>query len=90
MSKINIAERKVNIDKLLSEIKPTKSNYIIMNRETLCDLDNVFDDWFTKLETSNYVTVVKKVDIQKYTYPSIWEIPIAICEKLSYGEVEII
>lgn len=90
MSKVNIAERKINIDKLLSEIKTTKCNYIIMNRETLCDLDNAFDDWFTKLETSNCVTVVKKVDIQKYTYPSIWGIPIAICEKLSYGEVEII
>lgn len=88
MSKINIAERKINIDKLLSEIRTTKCNYIIMNKETLCDLDDAFDDWLTKIETSNYVTI-KKVNIQK-SYASIWGIPIAICEKLSHGEVEIV
>ncbi len=91
MSKVNIAERKINIDKLLSKVKDkllseVKCNYLIMNRETLCDLDNAFGDWYA----SNYVPVVKKVNIQTHTHASIWGIPIAICEKLSYGEVEIV
>ena len=85
MNKINIAEKRVNLDKLLSEIRATKCNYIIMNNETLSDLDEKVDDWFTKIETSNYVTVVKTP-----TYASIWGIPIAICEKLKYGEVDLV
>lgn len=90
MNKINIAEKRVNLDKLLSEIRATKCNYIIMNNETLSDLDEKVDDWFTKLETSNYVTVVKKQLIITPTYASIWGIPIAICEKLKYGEVDLV
>ena len=90
MSKINIAEKNVNLDKLISEIRTMKCNYIIMNNETLNDLDEKADDWFTKLETSNYVTVVKKQLIITPTYASICDIPIAVCEKLKYGEVELI
>ena len=86
MSKINIAEKKVNLDKLLSGIRTMKCNYIIMNNETLNDLDEKVDDWFTKIETSNYVTVVETTS----TYASIWGIPIAICEKLKYGEVDLV
>lgn len=90
MSKINIAEKNVNLDKLLSEIRTMKCNYIIMNNETLNDLDEKADDWFTKLETSNYVTVVKKQLMITPTYASICGIPIAVCEKLKYGEVDLI
>ena len=90
MGKINIAEKKVNLDKLVSEIRTMECNYIIMNNETLNDLDEKANDWFTKLETSNYVTVVKKQLIITPTYTSICGIPIAVCEKLKYGEVELI
>ena len=90
MSKINIAEKNVNLDKLLSEIRTMKCNYIIMNNETLNDLDEKADDWFTKLETSNYITVVKKQLMITPTYASIDGIPIAVCEKLKYGEVDLV
>lgn len=90
MNKINIAERKVDFNKLLSEINKTKYNYIIMNNETLNDLSNTAEDWFTKLETSNYITIVKKEILITPTYASVWGIPIATCEKLKYGEVDLI
>jgi hypothetical protein len=90
MSKINIAEKKVNLDKLLFEIKIMECNYIIMNNETLNDLYERVDDLFTGLETLDYVAVVKKQLIATSTYASIWGIPIAICEKLKYGEVDLV
>ena len=93
MNKLNIAEKNVNLDKLLSEIRTTKCNYIIMNSETLNDLDEKTDDLFTKLETSNYVTIIKKqlmITPTYVSYASIWGIPIAVCEKLKYGEVDLV
>ena len=90
MSKLNIAERKINLDKLLSEIKTMKCNYIIMNKETLNDLDKKVDDMFTKLETSDYITIIGTRITMTSTYGSIWGIPIAICEQLEYGEVDLV
>lgn len=87
MSKINISQRKLDFSKLLSEIKNTECKYIIMNTETLNELDNMTDDIFTKLQESRYEKI-KKIIFP--SYPSICDIPIAICEKLKYGEVELI
>ena len=88
MSKINISQRKLDLDKLLSEIRSTKCEYIIMNSETLNELDKVVDDVFTKLQESQWGTI-RKVTCSA-TYPSIWDIPIAVCEKLKYGEVDLV
>ena len=87
MSKINISQRNLDFNKLLSEIKDTKCKYIIMNTETLNELDNMVDDVFTKLQESGNVTIRRVIFP---TYPSICDIPIAICEKLKYGEVDLV
>ena len=87
MSKINISQRKLDFDKLLSEIRNTKCKYIIMNTETLNELDNIVDDVFTKMQEFSNGTI-RKVTFP--SYPCIWNIPIAICEKLKYGEVDLV
>lgn len=77
--KINI-NRKLDTNYLINSIINSKEkiNYIIMNEDTLKDIKKDFS------------SIMPYTTTDEYYYSTIHGISIAICNKLKYGEVDLI